>query len=138
MNCNRPILIRLGWLALIALATGLLHPAVTRAEVSPEYKIKAVYVLNIVRFVKWPPNAFPATDSPLVIGVLGENPFDNELEKLLSGREVNGRTVAVKQLATAAEAKACQVVFIASSEQPNPTSATGGWRKTGGAVLLGF
>jgi hypothetical protein len=32
---------------------------------------------------------------------------------------VEGRTVAVKLLATAAEAKTCQVVFIASAEQAN-------------------
>jgi len=119
MSCHRRFLARLGWLLLVAVAARLTQPAEVRAEATPEYKIKAVYLLNIARFVKWPTNAFAAADSPLVVCILGENPFDNELQKLMSGRVVGGRTVVVKQEATAAAAKLCQVVFIPASEQAN-------------------
>ena len=119
MNFHRRILLRLVWLALIAVATGLIKPGGVQAEATPEYKIKAVYLFNIVRFVKWPTNAFSAADSPLVICVLGDNPFDTELQKLMSGRLVGGRTVVVKQEATAADARMCQVVFIPASEHAN-------------------
>jgi len=119
MYLNRPILTRLGWLALLAGATALLQPAAARAEATPEYKIKAVYLFNIVRFVKWPTNAFSAPDSPLVIGILGDNPFGNELQKLMDGKLVGRRAIVVKHAATAADAKACHAVFIPASEQAN-------------------
>src|ERR1051326_8071551 len=41
------------------------------AEPSKEYQIKAVLLLNLARFVDWPPSAFATPDSPLVIGVVG-------------------------------------------------------------------
>lgn len=119
MNCRRHILIGLPWLALCAVAIGLFQPVAARAEITPEYKVKAVYLLNIVRFVKWPTNAFRAADSPLVIGILGENPFDNELDRLMNGKIVGGRTVTVKRVAMVADAKACQVFFIPASERAN-------------------
>jgi hypothetical protein len=119
MPFNRHSLTRLRWLAFIVFSVMLLQPLAVRAEATPEYKIEAVYLLNIVRFVNWPKNSFAAADSPLVIGVLGENPFDHELEKLFKGKLVGGRTVVVQWMATAADAKSCQVVFIPASEQAN-------------------
>jgi hypothetical protein len=106
-------------MALIAIAAVLLQPPAARAEVTTEYKLKAAYLLNFVRFSKWPTNSFAAADAPLVIGVLGENPFDTALGEIVRGRIVNGRTVVVKRVATAQEAKLCQVVFIPASEQAN-------------------
>ena len=41
MNFHRRILLRLVWLALIAVATGLIKPGGVQAEATPEYKIKA-------------------------------------------------------------------------------------------------
>ena len=55
----------------------------------------------------------------VVIGILGENPFDHELDKLMNGTVVGGRTVVVKGMATATDAKKCQAVFIPASEQAN-------------------
>jgi hypothetical protein len=38
-----------------------------------EYAVKAAFVYNFAQFTQWPPEAFESADSPLVIGVLGEN-----------------------------------------------------------------
>jgi hypothetical protein len=117
--------VRRSWLktaptiALVALLAACLLPVSARAEATPEYKLKAAYLFNFARFAKWPTNAFATADSPLVIGVLGDNPFDGELEKLVAGRPVGGRAVVVKQVANFEDAKACQVVFIPASEQAN-------------------
>lgn len=119
MNFILSALTHLKRLVPIAVAVALLLPVTTRAEATPEYKLKAAYLFNFARFAKWPTNAFAAADSPLVIGVLGENPFDGELEKIVAGRSVGGRTVVVKQVANVEDAKTCHVVFIPASEQAN-------------------
>ena len=41
----------------------------------PEFRVKAVYLVKFIEFVNWPESAFPAVDSPIVIGVLGTDPF---------------------------------------------------------------
>ncbi len=40
-----------------------------------EYEVKAVFLFNFAQFVDWPPEAFSAPDTPLVICVLGQDPF---------------------------------------------------------------
>src|SRR5579864_3031274 len=39
-------------------------------EPAPEYQIKAAFLFNFAKFVDWPPQAFPQTNSPIIIGVL--------------------------------------------------------------------
>lgn len=104
---------------LFSIICALLAVGPVRAEVSPEYKLKAAYLFNFVRFAQWPSATFTTTNSPLVIGVLGDNPFGAALEEVVRGRVVNGRSVVVKPVTTAEEAKLCQVVFIPASEQTN-------------------
>src|SRR4051812_28059903 len=77
-------------LALLALA-GVMLPIVSAQPAARESQIKAVFLYNFVRFVDWPPSAFPDAQSPLVIGVLGEDPFGTALDDAIRGESVNGR-----------------------------------------------
>ena len=45
------------------------------AEVTREYQIKAAFLYNFAQFTQWPTNAFAGPDKPLVIGILGADPF---------------------------------------------------------------
>ena len=57
-------------------------------------------VVNFHSYIKWP--ALPADAStPLVIGILGGDPFDGFLERSLTGKIVGGRAVEIRQLAGA-------------------------------------
>src|SRR2546421_6062282 len=42
---------------------------------SSEYLIKAGFIYNFAKFVEWPSAAFAQPDSPIVIGILGTDPF---------------------------------------------------------------
>lgn len=77
-----------------------------------EYKVKAAFLFNLAQFVEWPTHALPESDSPLVIGILGENPFGSYLEEIVSGENVNGHPLLVKHCQTVEEAVASQIVFI--------------------------
>ena len=67
----------------VALATLASVTPLRAAEATPsaEYQVKAAFLYNFAQFVEWPARAFPAPDSPLIIGVLGENPFGTYLEE---------------------------------------------------------
>jgi hypothetical protein len=81
-----------------------------------EYQVKAVCVLNAVRFVSWPADAFKSADSPLVIGILGDNPFGSTLENVVKGETVQQRRILVRRVRLE-EATAVQVLFISHSER---------------------
>ena len=58
---------------------------------SPEYQVKAVFLFNFAQFVDWPSKAFPEPQTPLVIGVVGEDPFGPYLDETVRGETVNNR-----------------------------------------------
>lgn len=83
----------------------------------PEYKIKANYLYNFGKHVEWPADAFPQTDSPFVIGVLGEDPFRGMLEEIVRNRSLVERRIVVRHFRRADEARGCHILFIAPSEK---------------------
>jgi hypothetical protein len=81
-----------------------------------EYQIKAAFIYNFARFVDWPPQAFPSTNAPMVIGVLGENVFGGSLARIITGRKINGHELQFEQFDSVDAATNCQVLFISGSE----------------------
>jgi hypothetical protein len=77
-----------------------------------EYKVKAAFLFNLAQFIEWPSNVLSEPDSPLTIGILGENPFGAYLEGIVSGENVNGHPLLVKHCQVVEEATTCQIVFI--------------------------
>ena len=100
-------------LLLLAVATA----AARATDVAKEYKIKAVFLYNLTKFVEWPAECFPSDDAPIVIGVLGENPFGTELEELVRDRRVNGRSIKIVGLSAVEDAPPVHVLFIGASEE---------------------
>ena len=82
-----------------------------------EYQIKALFLFNLVQFVEWPPSAFPAADTPIRIGVLGDSPFDGALDAAIKGEKVGGRSLIVVQAREATNLEGCHVVFVSRSER---------------------
>jgi hypothetical protein len=103
---------------LVALA-GLLccGPAVS-APVAPsrEYQVKAVFLFNFAQFVDWPPAAFAGAEAPLVIGVLGEDPFGNSLDEVTRDETVGRHKLTVRRYRRVEEIETCHVLFISRSE----------------------
>jgi hypothetical protein len=84
--------------------------------VTKEYQVKAVFLYNFSQFVEWPTNAFPEAQTPLVIGVLGENPFGNYLEETVRGEAVNKHPLVIQHYRQAEDIKACHILFISQSK----------------------
>ncbi len=91
------------------------HPA-PAAEMTLEYQLKAAWLHNFLKYAEWPATNFAGPDSPMVIGVLGENPFGEKLAEIVKSRPVNGREVQVKRCVTVADASTCHLLFISPSE----------------------
>jgi YfiR/HmsC-like len=105
----------LSWLLPLAFFASALSVS-GQTSTSPEYQVKAVFLFNLAQFVEWPPKAFSGPESPLVIGVLGEDPFGSYLDETLRGEKVNNRPLQLQRYRRAAEIKVCHVLFISRSE----------------------
>ena len=82
-----------------------------------ECEIKAAFLYNFTKFVDWPARTFANADAPLVIGVFGDSPCAQALERLVKDRKVNGRTIVVRRIASAEEAKVTQMLFVGSAQE---------------------
>src|SRR5580704_1928277 len=58
-----------------------------------EYQVKALFLLNFTKYVDWPAGAFAKADSPITIGVLGENSLGDDLKKIVEGKIVSDRKI---------------------------------------------
>lgn len=104
-------------LGLMALLAAALIGRAYAAQPS-EYELKAAFLYHFAQLVNWPPEAFAKADSPMAIGVLGENPFGKQLEESLRGKSVNGHPLAVKEFQTTEQgANTCHILFISRSER---------------------
>jgi hypothetical protein len=90
-------------LLLLPAAAAVVHPQ----QISLEYRVKAVYLFNFVKFVEWPSRAVPG---PLTICVAGQNPFGAALDDALRGEMVNDRPLATRVILE--PGPGCDVLFV--------------------------
>lgn len=107
---------------LLAAALGLLGVVDSKAE-SPtsestevrredrEHEIKAVFLLNFIRYATWPKTSFEAADSPVRVLVVGADPFGPVLEATFRGEKAFGRSIEVLRSLEVPDPPAAHVVF---------------------------
>lgn len=84
--------------------------------VTKEYEIKAAFLYNFAKFVEWPSECFTNDQSPLVIGVFGQNPFGSELQTIARDHQINGRPIVIKPVATLADTGGVHLLFFGAEE----------------------
>jgi len=109
----------LGLIAVIAVSAVLGWPVdcYGKSQRAAEYQIKAAYIYNFAKFVNWPSKVFADASSPIVIGVLGEDPFGNTLEQTVKDKTVNGRKLQARRFDKINEVERCHILFVSSSEK---------------------
>ena len=85
----------LSLLLLLAAGGAAAQPALDRAR---ETLVKAAFLHKFASFVEWPHGHFEKTDSPLRIGILGNDLIWQDLGELARDRDRDGRPVIVTRL----------------------------------------
>jgi hypothetical protein len=88
--------------------------AVDRAPT--EYEVKAAYVFYFAKFVSWPEDAFRDKNSPLTIGVFGNDEFGSLLETIVKGKTIQEHPISIRFLKKPADFRSCHLLFISASE----------------------
>jgi len=101
---------------LVAQARPVQAQAQAPTDSALEYQVKAAYLLNFTRYVEWPSNVWQAPAAPLVLCVVGVNPFGVMLDATVRGRKSQGRSIEVRRVTAKADVKGCHLVFIGRAE----------------------
>ncbi len=111
-------------LSLVALVLALLLPAPVLAaaprlrDVDRKILYGEVLAPSLVLFgrdITWP-DEVKTPAPPFRIGVLGRDPFEGALEKLVAGKTLKGRPLAIVRADDPAALQECQIVF---ADQPS-------------------
>ena len=77
-----------------------------------EYQVKAVFLFKFIRYVEWPDTKFADADSPIIIGLYGEDAFEGLLQRTVSGKQIHGRKVKVRIVDLEDDLAACDLLFV--------------------------
>jgi hypothetical protein len=88
---------------------------------SKEDQLKAAFIYNFTKFIEWPADRFPAAETPLVIGVLGQNTVRDELQGIAKTHRFNGRPIEIKAVQTAEEAATVHLLFVGAGADHEAT-----------------
>jgi hypothetical protein len=121
---SRPLRSHIGAVAVVLHALALIGLPVNAAGADAasggparEYEIKAAFLYNFTKFIEWPAQSFADAGAPIVIGVLGDSPCAEALERLVKDRKVNGRAIVVRRVESAAEARTTHILFVGSRQE---------------------
>lgn len=86
------------------------------AESLKEYELKAAFIYNFTKFIEWPPESLPITNTSFVVGVAGFSPTTVELKKIAHDRKIGGRDLVVIDVKTPAALGNVQILLIPAAE----------------------
>jgi len=110
----------LAWIAFLVLFTTTSGSAQSKRDLA--YKLQAVYLLNFLEFTEWPDSVFENGQSPIVVGVLGTDPFAQVFEEVVRNETIADRPINVERFESAAGMTRCHAIFICLSERENYSS----------------
>jgi hypothetical protein len=104
-------------LLLVATLAVFMHsPNSVNAQEANEYEVKAAFLYNFAKFVDWPVGA-SEPGAPLVIGVLGRDPFQGAIDRAIEGKMINGRRLTIRRFPSIEAYQYCHILFVSSSER---------------------
>ncbi|HJV59401.1 MAG TPA: YfiR family protein [Albitalea sp.] len=90
-----------------------------------EYAVKAAYLAKFASYVDWPPAAFATPTSPVVLCVVGEDPFGPLLDEAAAGQQVSGRAIVVRRLKSIGRDAGCHIAYLGKDAHADDLRGTG-------------
>jgi len=76
-------------------------------------RVKAAFLRNFAHYVTWPATSFENAHSPWRIGILGNAPFGEVVEKTLKGHTEQERSFEIHCSDSLEKLPPCQIIYIA-------------------------
>jgi hypothetical protein len=89
-------------------------PAKAAQTTSVETAVKATYLTKFPSYLDWAPRQLPA-GAPIILCVIGKDPFGATLDQAASGGTSGGRPLVVRRYASASEVEKCHIAYLGGS-----------------------
>jgi hypothetical protein len=116
------------WALLLAFGT---TPVGGDAAPAPEYKVKAAFLYNFAQFIEWPGDAVGG-NGPIILAVVGDNPFGTVLDDAARGKAVGGHPLIVRHYPNLQALGPAHILFVSASEENNAEAVL---QRAGNATL---
>lgn len=110
---------------LVLVFTMLFNSVYAETEQEQEYKVKAAFLYNFLKFIDWPPTKI-SDEKTINIGIIGTNPFGKAFEPVLD-KKIDDKNIAIKLFNSTEQSKLtseqidsikkCHVLFVCGSEK---------------------
>lgn len=80
-----------------------------------ESQIRAAMLFNLTNFVDWPAAKMGDVQMPFVVGYVGGDAVGVELNNLLRGKQVQGKSISLQHVINAAQVTQCHILYVANS-----------------------
>ena len=84
----------------------------TRPIPDKEYAVKSAFIYNFLKYTSWPKSTFKDSKQPIVLGIVGKDPFGPIIDKALKGKKVQGRSVTIRRFSDVSKVKGVHVLFL--------------------------
>jgi hypothetical protein len=90
-------------------------------EKTVEYPVKLAFLYNFTKFVEWPAQSYRGPGAPLVICIVGDDPFGPDIEGELRTRTVGSHPIEVRTLRPSDIMNVCHMVFVPATAEGQAT-----------------
>ena len=105
----------LPWSGICAVLAQLAGLCGAHADDSLEYAVKAAYLTKFIPFITWPEAGTAAPNAPIVICVVGVDPFGGRLEQAAVGTRPDEHPILVRK--TSVPDAGCQIAFLGAGSE---------------------
>ena len=95
-------------------------------EAIAERRIKAAYLYRFAGYVTWPDGVFAAPDSPLAIGIWGNDGLADDLAALVQLRTIDNRRIEVRRVREPESLAGLHVLFVGHARNARLAEAAAG------------
>ncbi len=86
------------------------------SQESLEYRVKAAFIYNFTKFIRWPDEHFPSDTTPIRICVAGDAKSYAPITQAISGKTSQNRPLTTLYLDKANQTPACHILYIAGAD----------------------
>lgn len=102
-----------------------------------ECQLKYVYLYSFGLLTAWPETAVGDADAPFVIGVFGEKPFGELLDRLAETKQIRGRPILIRRLKHLDDYKPCHILYITATVKEKARKALLAKTKQAPVLIVG-
>jgi len=99
------------WMPLVSTADAITD----EVQSTQDLEIEAAFLVKFSSYITWPERAFPSLGSPLVIGIIGRDPFGSIIDTIARAYMMKGRNVEIRRCFDLRSLCGSHIVFVSNS-----------------------